>query len=199
MTWLRFHTIDIGHMDQRSTLPETDSKFAPENWWLEDDPASFWGRLGLFSDSGAMLVLRRVSERFSHGHLVTLQLTTLITGWDAGSFDVWFSGAADFQHLREMKPQFAQFVREWVQPTNKLSQKWPKHRGPFGIHLVKQNDWFMEVESGLPKGKVRFYSVRHLFKFQTCCLATEIDSTHTHTCLRCISSCAFLVPIELRK
>ena len=22
--------------------PETNSKFAPENGWLEDDPASFW-------------------------------------------------------------------------------------------------------------------------------------------------------------
>ena len=24
------------------TLPETTSEFAPENWWLEDDPACFW-------------------------------------------------------------------------------------------------------------------------------------------------------------
>ena len=24
------------------SLPETNKQLAPENWWLEDDPASFW-------------------------------------------------------------------------------------------------------------------------------------------------------------
>ena len=33
-----------------TTLRETNSKFAPENWLLQDDPASFWGgEYGLIS------------------------------------------------------------------------------------------------------------------------------------------------------
>ena len=28
--------------------PDTNSKFACENWWLEDDPAFFWGVLVYF-------------------------------------------------------------------------------------------------------------------------------------------------------
>ena len=30
------------------TLPETNSEFTPENGWLEDDPASFWGKKAQF-------------------------------------------------------------------------------------------------------------------------------------------------------
>ena len=41
-----------------TTLPETNSKFAPENGWLECDPASFWGPAYLFRDE--LLVSRRV-------------------------------------------------------------------------------------------------------------------------------------------
>ena len=33
---------------------ETNSKFAPENGWLEYDPASFWGKFGLFSGAFAV-------------------------------------------------------------------------------------------------------------------------------------------------
>ena len=28
--------------------PETNSKFAPENGWLEDDPFPFWGKRPIF-------------------------------------------------------------------------------------------------------------------------------------------------------
>ena len=31
-------------MNRSTTLPETNSKFAPENWWLEDDPFLFGAR-----------------------------------------------------------------------------------------------------------------------------------------------------------
>ena len=42
------------------TLPETNSKFAPENGWLEYYIVSFWGNLGLFSGPNLLLVLRSV-------------------------------------------------------------------------------------------------------------------------------------------
>ncbi len=38
------------------------SKFAPEYQWLEDDPASFWGNLGLFSGANLLLVSGRLSN-----------------------------------------------------------------------------------------------------------------------------------------
>ena len=39
------------------------SKLAPENGWLEYDPASFWGKFGLFSGF-SLLVLGSVSYMF---------------------------------------------------------------------------------------------------------------------------------------
>ncbi len=40
-TMLRFFS-DTILIHGKITLPETNSQFAPENGWLEDDPASFW-------------------------------------------------------------------------------------------------------------------------------------------------------------
>ena len=52
------------------TLPETNSEFAPENWWL-DDEVSLWNEVCLFS--GAMLVLGRVDVVKRHDVLQMLR------------------------------------------------------------------------------------------------------------------------------
>ena len=46
-----------------TTLPETNSKFAPKNGWLEDDPASFWGPA--YFQVRLLLVSGRVPTNFT--------------------------------------------------------------------------------------------------------------------------------------
>ena len=54
---------------------ETNSKFAPENQWLEDE-FSFWD--GIFSGfSGAMLVSGRVSPLSVSSKVVPLEIASL--------------------------------------------------------------------------------------------------------------------------
>ena len=48
------------------TLPETNSKFAPDNGWLEYDPASFWGVKRPIFRGEVLLVSGRVPPGTPH-------------------------------------------------------------------------------------------------------------------------------------